>query len=150
MPTFSKLRRNLFDKNYLIFDILGSFLLALLNSQFIYFPLLIGIVISLNFRLSFVVPFLFFVSITHNFGYFSLIVFFVIYKLYIFPILSAKFHKSVVNYISVFLIYVLYFSMLSSIYTMFDIPLTINSLYIIYYIMIEEILLLIRSALWQD
>ena len=139
MPPFSKLQRNISYKNY-ITDFLISFIIVYLSSSFIYFPLFIGLFITLNLRLSLVIPFLLFTEITHNFIPFSLIIFFFIYKLYIYPTLFIKFSKDYINIISMFLIYVLYFSLLVSINILFDTPFNFNIIYLIYYGLLELLL----------
>jgi len=139
MPPFSELQRNISYKNY-ITDFLISFIIVYLSSSFIYFPLFIGLFITLNLRLSLVIPFLLFTEITHNFIPFSLITFFFIYKLYIYPTLFIKFSKDYINIISMFLIYVLYFSLLVSINIIFDTPFNFNIIYLIYYGFIELLL----------
>ena len=146
MPTFPKLQRNISYKNYLI-DLILAFILALLNSEFIYFPLLIGLFITINVRLSFIIPFLFFTETTHNFAYFSLIIFYFIYKNYIYPILYIKIEHSLINYISIILVYLLYFTLLESYYTIQDENFNIHIMFIIYYILIEEILLLLDKRI---
>ena len=144
MSTFPKLQRNISYKNYLI-DLILSFVLASLNSEFIYFPLLIGVFITIDIRLSFIIPFLFFTETTHNFPYFSLIAFYFIYKNYIYPIFYIKIEKKFVDYISIILVYVLYFSLVSSYYTIQDENFHIHVMFILYYIIIEEILLFIHK-----
>jgi len=146
MPPFSELQRNISYKNY-ITDFLISFIIVYLSSSFIYFPLFIGLFITLNLRLSLVIPFLLFTEITHNFIPFSLITFFFIYKLYIYPTLFIKFSKDYINIISMFLIYVLYFSLLVSINIIFDTPFNFNIIYLIYYGFIE--LLLFKVLKWN-
>jgi len=146
MSTFSKLQRNITYKTYII-DILFSFVLALLSSNFIYFPLLIGIFITLDLRLSFVLPFLFFTEITHGYLYLSLISFYFIYKYYIYPIFSIKLDKNYIHFLSIPLVYILYFLFLESYYTINDIFFNINYLFILYYILVEELLLLIDKRL---
>jgi len=140
MPTFPKLQRNISYKNYLI-DILLSFIIVFFNSSFIYVPLFIGLVISLNFRLSFVFPFLFFTEITHNYIYLSLIVFYLIYKRYLYPFLFVILNKSYINIISIIFVYFIYFLFLTAFYVINDIEIDINYLYILYYILTEELLL---------
>jgi len=139
MPPFSELQRNISYKNY-ITDFLISFIIVYLSSSFIYFPLFIGLFITLNLRLSLVIPFLLFTEITHNFIPFSLITFFFIYKLYIYTTLFIKFSKDYINIISMFLIYMLYFSLLVSINIIFDTPFNFNIIYLIYYGFIELLL----------
>ncbi len=146
MPTFPKLQRNISYKNYLT-DLILAFVLALLNSEFIYFPLLIGLFITINIRLSFIIPFLFFTETSHNFPYFSLIIFYFIYRNYIYPILYIKIEHSLINYVSIILVYLLYFSLLSSYYTIQDKSFHIHIMFIIYYILIEEILLLLDKRI---
>jgi hypothetical protein len=108
MSTFPKLQRNISYKIYII-DLLLAFLIVLLNSSFIFIPLFIGLVITLDLRKSFVLPFLFFTEVMHNFLFFSLIGFYFIYKTYIYEILRIKFIKIYADAISIFLIYILYF-----------------------------------------
>ena len=146
MPTFSKLQRNITYKNYLI-DLFLAFILASLNSEFIYFPLLIGLFITINVRLSFIIPFLFFTETTHSFPYFSLIIFYFIYKNYIYPIFYIKIEHTFINYISIILVYLLYFSLLSSYYIIQDKDFHIHIMFIIYYIIIEELLLLLDKRI---
>jgi len=144
MPTFSKLQRNISYKTYLI-DLILSFVLSLLSSEFIYFPLLIGLFITINTRLSFIIPLLFFTETTHNFPYFSLIAFYFIYKNYIYPVFYIKIEKKFVDYISIVLVYVLYFSLLESYSTIQDEDFHINVIFILYYILVEEILIFIHK-----
>jgi len=144
MPTFSELQRNITYKNYIV-DILFSFIIVMLSSSFIYFPLLIGIFITLNLRLSFIIPFLFFTSITHSFVYFSLILFFFIYKKYIYLFLKITLDKYYIDFISIIFVYLLYFLFLTSYYTMQDIFFEVNYTFILYYILIEELLLIIKQ-----
>jgi len=144
MPTFSELQRNITYKNYIV-DILFSFIIVMLSSSFIYFPLLIGIFITLNLRLSFIIPFLFFTSITHSFVYFSLILFFFIYKKYIYLFLKITLNKYYIDFISIIFVYLLYFLFLTSYYTMQDIFFEVNYTFILYYILIEELLLIINQ-----
>jgi len=142
MSTFSKLQRNISYKTYLI-DILLAFLISLLSSSFIYFPLLIGLFITLDLRLSFVLPFLFFTEITHSFLYFSLITFYFIYKYYFYVVLSIKINKNYLNFISIPLVYILYFTFLSSYYIIQEEYFQLDYMMIIYYILIEELLLIL-------
>jgi len=146
MSTFPKLQRNISYKIY-IKDLLLSFFIAYLSSSFIYFPLLIGLFISLNLRLSFILPFLFFTQITHSFVYFSLIIFYFIFKYYLYPVLYIKINKEYITYFSIPLIYLLYFSALISYYTINDINFNVNVIFIVYYILIEELLAILDKKL---
>jgi len=141
MPTFPKLQRNITYKNYII-DLILSFIIVSFSSSYIYFPLLIGLFITLNMRISFILPFLFFTTITHSFIYFSLIIFYFIYKKYIYLILEIKLNKNFIDFISIVLVYLLYFLFVASYYTIQDIPFNINHLFIYYYILIEEFILI--------
>jgi len=142
MSTFSELQRSVSYKKY-ITDFLLAFIISLISSSFIYFPLLIGLFITLNLRLTFVIPFLFFTQITHSFLYFSLIIFYFIYKYYLYVILSIKINKNYLNYISIILVYIFYFTFLSSYYTIQDKYFELNYLIIIYYILVEELLFIL-------
>ena len=141
MPTFPKLQRNITYKNYII-DLILSFIIVSFSSSYIYFPLLIGLFITLNMRISFILPFLFFTTITHSFIYFSLIIFYFIYKKYIYLILEIKLNKNFIDFISIVLVYLLYFLFVASYYTIQYIPFNINHLFIYYYILIEEFILI--------
>ena len=143
MSTFSKLQRNISYKIYL--DLLLAFLIVLLNSSFIYIPLFIGLFITINVRKSFLLPFLFFTEIMHNFAYFSLIGFYFIYKNYIYSILQIQFTKLYANFLSIILVYILYFLLLSSYFTINDINIHFNYIYLVYYILIEELILFIKE-----
>jgi len=144
MPTFPKLQRNISNQNYLI-DILLSFIIVLFNSTFIYFPLFIGLVITLDLNLVFVLSFLFFTEITHNFPYLSLILFYFIYKNYIYFILSIKIDKNYINILSIFLVYFLYFLSLSAYYTINEIDFEFNPIYLFYYGLIEALFLFLKE-----
>jgi len=143
MSTFSKLQRNISYKIYL--DLLLAFLIVLLNSSFIYIPLFIGLFITINLRKTFLLPFLFFTEIMHNFAYFSLIGFYFIYKNYIYSILQIQFTKLYANFLSIILVYILYFLLLSSYFTINDINIHFNYIYLVYYILIEELILFIKE-----
>jgi hypothetical protein len=136
MPSFPKLQRNITYKNYLI-DIAIPFVIAMLSSSFIFFPLFIGIAITLKFRLFFVINFLIFTEITHNYPIFLLLLFAIIYKKYIYTFLELKMDKQYLNYISIFLVYILFFSFLSSFLMINSIPFHFNWLFIFYYILLE-------------
>jgi hypothetical protein len=140
MQTFPKLQRIFTTKNYLV-DVIVAFVIVIFNSSFVYFPLLIGLFITLDFRISFLLTFLFFTEITHNFLFFSLIGFYFVYKHYIHPILQIKISKIYSPFISIPIVYIFYFTTLSAIYTMNDISYNFDYLYILYYILIEELLL---------
>jgi len=141
MSTFSKLQRNISYKNYII-DLLFSFLLALLSSEYILVPLFIGLFITLNTRLSFILPFLFFTETLHGFPFFSLIGFYFIYKYYFYQLLAIKLEQPYTNLLSIIFVYLFYFLILLSYYTMQGINFSFHIEYLIYYILIEEILLI--------
>ena len=132
MSTFSKLQRNISYKIYL--DLLLAFLIVLLNSSFIYIPLFIGLFITINVRKTFLLPFLFFTEIMHNFAYFSLIGFYFIYKNYIYNVLQIQFTKLYANFLSIILVYILYFLLLSSYFTINDINIHFNYIYLVYFL----------------
>ena len=143
MQAFPKLQRSIPYKIY-IADISLAFVLALISSSFIYFPLLIGLVITANVRLSFSLPFLFFIEVSHSFVFLSLIVFFIIYTQYIYPALQIVFKKEYANFLSIVLVYVLYFASLSSYATINEMEFNFNLLYIIYYILLEQLLFILK------
>jgi len=140
MSTFPELQRNISYKNYLI-NILAGFFIALLSSKFVLFPLFIGLFITIDTSIIFILSFLFFIETLHSFPYFSLILFYLIYKNYIYKILYIKFDKTFTEFLSIILVYLLYFLVLTSYYTIQDINVNFNISYFIYYIFIEEIIL---------
>ncbi|NPA55629.1 MAG: hypothetical protein GXO40_04615, partial [Epsilonproteobacteria bacterium] len=71
----------------------------------------------------------------------SLIVFYFVYKYYVYEIISLKIDRGYMRYISIILVYVLYFSLLESYYTINDMSFDVDVYVIVYYIMIEELLL---------
>jgi len=143
MQTFPKLQRNISYKIYLN-DLIIAFILALLNSSFIYFPLLLGF---FHLRLSFILPFLFFVETTHSFPFFSLILFFIIYNKYIYPVIQVVIKKDYQELISIFLIYFLYFSFIIAFFTINDKFFQFNFLFILYYIFIDQLLSIFYKVL---
>ena len=145
MQTFSKLQRNISYQTYLK-DFITISGIILLNSNFIYIPLFIGLFITLEFRLSFILPFLFLTEITHSYVYFSLIAFFFVFKKYIYTFFSI-FLSNIIDYLSIPLIYILYFSFLYSYDIINNIPISINIIYIFYYILIEEFILIIKQKI---
>jgi hypothetical protein len=140
MPSFPKLQRNITYKNYLI-DIIIPFIIVMFSSSFVLFPLFIGIIITLKFRLLFLVSFLIFTEVTHNYPLFLLLFFTIIYKKYIYSFLELKIDKQYIKYISIILIYILFFSFLSSFLMIISIPFNFNWSYIFYYILIEILIL---------
>jgi len=143
MQTFPKLQRSIPYKTYIV-DLLLAFVLALISSSYIYFPLLIGLVITANVRLSFSLPFLFFIEISHSFVFLSLIIFFIIYTQYIYPVLEIVLKKEYANFLSIVLVYLLYFASLSSYSTINDTEFNINIIFIIYYILVEQLLFVLK------
>ena len=140
MPPFSKLQRNISYKNYLI-DIAISFIIVMLSSSFILFPMFIGIMITLQIRPLILITFLIFTEITHNYPLFILLLFALIYKKYIYTFLELKVDKQYIEYLSIILIYLLFFSFLSSCFMISSIPFTFNWIYIFYYILLEILIL---------
>jgi hypothetical protein len=140
MPSFSKLQRNITYKNYLI-DITIPFIIVMFSSSFILFPLFIGIIITLKFRLLFLINFLAFTEITHNYPLFLLLLFTIIYKKYIYTFLELKIDKQYIEYVSIIFTYILFFSFLSSFLMINSIPFTFSWNYIFYYILLEILVL---------
>jgi len=140
MPPFPKLQRNISYKNYLI-DIAISFIIVMLSSSFILFPMFIGIMITLKVKPLILITFLIFTEITHNYPLFILLLFALIYKKYIYTFLELKVDKQYIEYLSIILIYLLFFSFLSSFFMISSIPFTFNWIYIFYYILFEILIL---------
>jgi hypothetical protein len=140
MPSFPKLQRNITYKNYLI-DITIPFIIVIFSSSFILFPLFIGTIITLKFRLLFLINFLIFTEISHNYPLFLLLLFTIIYQKYIYPFLELKIDKQYIKYFSIILIYILFFSFLSSFLMIISIPFSFNWNYIFYYILVESLIL---------
>jgi len=145
MPTFPKLQRNITYKIYLKNFITIS-VIVLLNSSFIYVPLFIGLFITLNLRLSFILPFLFFTEIAHSFIYSSLILFYFIFKKYIYSFFNSILFN-ITDYLAIVSIYILYFSFLYAYNIMNNSVISFNFTYILYYILIEELLLFIYKKI---
>jgi len=139
MPSFPKLQRNISYKSYL--DITISFIIVMLSSSFILFPMFIGIMITLQIRPLILITFLIFTEITHNYPLFILLLFALIYKKYIYTFLELKIDKQYIEYLSIILIYLLFFSFLSSFFMISSIPFTFNWIYILYYILLEILIL---------
>jgi len=140
MPTFPELQRNITYKDYLV-DITIPFVIVIFSSSFILFPLLIGLIITLKFRPLFLVSFAVFTEVTHNYPLFLLLLFALIYKKYVYLFLEIKISKEYIEYISIATIYILFFSFLYAFFMSFSIPFNFNILYIVYYIIIELLLL---------
>lgn len=144
MQTLSNVQRNSYDKKYIkiSFEIIIAFLLASLSSSFIYFPMLIGLsIVRFDKYKFFLFSFLFFTEITHGLIIFSLILFYFIFKEFILFLLKDRIEASFIPYFSIFLIYTLYFGILSILYYLFDISSMYNyTLIFLYYILIEMLL----------
>jgi len=143
MQTFSKLQRNISYKKYLK-DFITISGIIFLNSNFIYVPLFIGLFITLDVSLSFILPFLLLTEITHSYIYFSLILFYFIFKKYIYLVFKMFLSEST-DYLSIPIIYILYFSFIYSYNIINNIPLSIDFIYILYYILIEELILILYN-----
>ena len=140
MPSFPKLQRNITYKNYLI-DITIPFIIVMFSSSFIFFPLFLGIIITMKFRLFFLINFLIFTGSSHNYPLFLLLLFTLIYKKYIYNFVELKIDKQYVEYVSIISIYILFFSFLSSYLMIVSIPFIFNWTYVLYYILIEILIL---------
>jgi hypothetical protein len=140
MPSFSKLQRNISYKNYLI-DIIIPFIIVLFSSSFVLFPLFIGIIITLKFRILFLATFLVFTEASHNYPMFILILFALIYKKYIYTFLQLKIDKQYIDYISIIIVYALFFSFLYSFLMISSVAFVFNINYLFYYILIEILIL---------
>ena len=102
MQIFSKLQRN--SINYIFIIFLAVFI-NFLNSSFVYFPLLLGIVF-LCFDIFSVFIFLALFSILHQYNLFLLVVFYLFFRFFLIKRVYAYFDK---QYLDVFLIFVIYF-----------------------------------------
>jgi len=149
MQTFSNVQRNSYDKKYINFfiEIFIAFLLASLSSSFIYFPMLLGIsIIKFAKYRAFLFSFLFFTEITHGLFIFSLILFYFLFRDIIHPFLKDKIENIFIPYLSIFLIYVLYFGVVWILYHLFDIPIVYDySVIFFYYILFEMLILKLLS-----
>lgn len=143
MQTFSKLRRNISYKVYLDYfgQLAGAFILALLSSSFLLFPILIAFVMTrYAHRTFFPVMFLYFTEITHSLPMFSLIIFFYLFNLYIHSFLTELIHKTYVKYVSVALIYGLLFLIYRILDILLNTSFDISSLMLFYYVLFETLL----------
>jgi hypothetical protein len=149
MQTLSNVQRNFYDKKYIkiFIEIFISFLLASLSSSFIYFPMLLGIVIMRFDKTKiFLFSFLLFTEITHGLFIFSLILFYCIFKEFILIFLKDKIENRFIPYLSIFLIYVLYFGVVWILYYLFNVPIIYDySSIFIYYILLEMLILKLIS-----
>jgi hypothetical protein len=136
MPSFSKLQRNISYKNIII-DIGIPFIIVLLNSSYILIPLFIGLVITIKPRILFLISFLLFTEITHMFPTFSLIILAYINYKFIYPFLKSFIDYQYIEYISILIIYILYFSFLHAFFIITFTSFNFDYVYIIYYIIIE-------------
>jgi hypothetical protein len=136
MPSFPKLQRNITYKNYLI-DITLPFIIVIFNSTYTLVPLFIGLFITIKPRILFLISFLLFTEITHMFPIFSLIIMALINYKFIYPFLKGIIDYQYREYVSILIIYILYFAFLHAFFIMTSTPFNFNYIYIIYYIIIE-------------
>ena len=136
MPTFSELQRNFAYKKHLI-NILLIILVILLNSTYILIPLFIGIAATYKFNFFYVFIFLYLTEITHNYPIFSLLIFILIYKKYIYPILEHIINYKYIHYFSISFVYFIYFLFLDSYYVYNSLAFDFSIYYILLYIAIE-------------
>ncbi len=132
MQVFSKLQRN---STYSIFiKVAFYFLLAVFNSQYYFFPLLLGIIIMGELD---IIIYLFFISILHNFNFLYLLFIFIGYNFYLKEKISSLINREYQISASIFVIYFLMFLYLKDItYLTFNflIDLVIFNLKEIYYV----------------
>ena len=132
MQVFSKLQRN---STYSIFiKVAFYFLLAVFNSQYYFFPLLLGIIIMGELD---IIIYLFFISILHNFNFLYLLFIFIGYNFYLKEKISSLINREYQISASIFVIYFLMFLYLKDITYLtcnFLIDLVIFNLKEIYYV----------------
>jgi hypothetical protein len=139
MSSFSKLQRNFAYKNYLI-EGLFAFVVVLLSSSFIYFPLMIGFLAFSKMNRVIFYLFLFFTEVTHNFPFLSLLFFYLIFNTYVYPFFRSKIDTHYLNFVAIFSFYFFYFVMIDSYYILEEIPFDFNYFYIFYYVLVESFL----------
>ena len=132
MQVFSKLQRN--STYSILIKVVFYFLLAVFNSQYYFFPLLLGIVIMGELD---IIIYLFFISILHNFNFLYLLFIFIGYNFYLKEKISSLINREYQISASIFVIYFLMFLYLKDItYLTFNflIDLVIFNLKEIYYV----------------
>jgi len=105
MQIFSKLQRN---STYYFIIILFSFFVNLLNSNFLFFPLMIGFFLYCKrFFIGFIFILIF--SILHNFNIILFVLYFLFYKFSLQKYIHFTFDKKYEDVINLFVIYLFLF-----------------------------------------
>jgi len=105
MQIFSKLQRNSINYFFIIFLV---FLINILNSKIIFFPLFVGVFLYCSEFLLGVV-FLILFCLAHNYNLFLFFIFYSVYKLFFQKFLKDFFDIQYVDIINIFLIYLFLF-----------------------------------------
>jgi hypothetical protein len=149
MQTLSNVQRNFYDKKYIkiSIEVFIAFVLTSFSSTFIYFPMLIGIVLlKFDKYKVFLFSFLLFTELTHGLFISSLFFFYFIFKEFVMNFLKGKIENQFIPYLSIILIYLLYFGIIWILYYLFNIPISYDySTIFIYYILLEILILKLLS-----
>jgi len=104
MQIFSKLQRN---STYYIFITIIAFLIALFNSTYIFFPLLLGVIIFCWDLFGAFVYIIFF-AISHHYNIFYFEIAYLIYYFYLKNRFLEMFNKEYFDVIVIFYVYIVY------------------------------------------